>query len=821
LAADDGLKRKRYGLNSLWAGLFFAFLALGLLWHPLIHGLSLVPWQISLMIDNVYSHGARAILNKYPNNPIMYDVAFQFFPWSAYTLHRIGAWGIPLWNPYVMAGLPFLANHQSSIFELTKLLGYALGISAIWLPNFSWWLTIALAGLFTFFFLRQQELSFTASIIGGTSFALSGPMIVWLGWPHSSTALWLPFLLLATGEVIATRRMIWIGVLAIGIAFLFFAGHLQIAWFVAFTCLLWAVWRIFVMRDAWEAPADPRSPYRPPVWLGLTVAGILGLGLASIQLGPTLELMHQSSTMNTGRGLAEGMGISGAVQNGRLLDPDGYQGAPEALLSLGLFVYPDLFGNARTGYFRPSGNTNESAVYIGIIGLALALSGMLFSRRDRRQAIFWFILALVFMGSALSVPGPALLNYLPIFNLANVGRVRFIVAFALSVLAAIGADSVFSNDSTVKSRSRSITFFAITTMLAVSVFLAVSYSGRLKNKVPTAGMLGTETYLLLALLAGCALILVLTLKPDRKKQVAARALLVVLIAGELLVYGSAYHGGIDPSLVADRRGALTWLQKEAGVNRITSFRKASDNRTSVFPNTSVILGLQDIRGYEVLNVNRFEQLQQLVGGKDSRTSYKTFSADFFNISGVRYFVQSARDAELAELKTRGLKQVYADQGTIILQNNAALPRAFVVYRTVRTLSAAKAARSFKRNKIDFSRQAIVEKGPALKGTGRLTPARITTYLPESVTLTLNAKHRGLLVLSDAYFPGWHASLDGKEAPIYPANVAFRGVAVPPGRHTIRFDYRPDPYRRAIYVFWLSLIGVILLIGAESYFLLTQ
>ena len=53
---------------------------------------------------------------------------------------------------------------------------------------------------------------------------------------------------------------------------------------------------------------------------------------------------------------------------------------------------------------------------------------------------------------------------------------------------------------------------------------------------------------------------------------------------------------------------------------------------------------------------------------------------------------------------------------------------------------------------------------------------------------------GLVVLADSYHPGWRASVDGSPAPILATNHLYRGVPVPAGRHTVRFEYRPRSVR---------------------------
>ena len=84
-----------------------------------------------------------------------------------------------------------------------------------------------------------------------------------------------------------------------------------------------------------------------------------------------------------------------------------------------------------------------------------------------------------------------------------------------------------------------------------------------------------------------------------------------------------------------------------------------------------------------------------------------------------------------------------------------------------------------------------------------------------VTLQVNVQSSGnepaLLVLSDAYYPGWQATVDGIDTPIYAANFLFRGVFVPPGEHQVTFVYRPQSWRRGL---WISLAGLALL-GASA------
>lgn len=95
---------------------------------------------------------------------------------------------------------------------------------------------------------------------------------------------------------------------------------------------------------------------------------------------------------------------------------------------------------------------------------------------------------------------------------------------------------------------------------------------------------------------------------------------------------------------------------------------------------------------------------------------------------------------------------------------------------------------------------VVEGLPALAGDAAQdsassnTAAEIVSYAPERVEVRTSSAAPVVLVLADAYYPGWRATVDGEAAPIYPANVLFRGVPLAPGEHTVIFTYEPTSWR---------------------------
>ncbi|MBE0688850.1 MAG: YfhO family protein, partial [Anaerolineae bacterium] len=75
------------------------------------------------------------------------------------------------------------------------------------------------------------------------------------------------------------------------------------------------------------------------------------------------------------------------------------------------------------------------------------------------------------------------------------------------------------------------------------------------------------------------------------------------------------------------------------------------------------------------------------------------------------------------------------------------------------------------------------------------------YTPERVVIEVESSQPGYMMLTDAYYPGWRASVNGEESLIYRADVMFRAVAIPAGRSDVVFEYHPD------WLDWLPLMGV--------------
>ena len=144
-------------------------------------------------------------------------------------------------------------------------------------------------------------------------------------------------------------------------------------------------------------------------------------------------------------------------------------------------------------------------------------------------------------------------------------------------------------------------------------------------------------------------------------------------------------------------------------------------------------------------------------------------------------------------------------------NTAALPRAMLIYKSIPVTSGEQAWAAIHQPEFDPSREVVVEGGPVLNGTpsgGTLTVRRLDA---NDIELDATTSAPAYVVLSEVYYPGWRAEVDGRAAKILPANFAFRAVYLEPGAHRVRMFFLPASWTLGLAisaVTWCALLLVV-------------
>jgi hypothetical protein len=189
-------------------------------------------------------------------------------------------------------------------------------------------------------------------------------------------------------------------------------------------------------------------------------------------------------------------------------------------------------------------------------------------------------------------------------------------------------------------------------------------------------------------------------------------------------------------------------------------------------------------------------------GKSISTAHRESSPNpvLLGLLNTRYIVADF------PIEVEGLSFQRKIGNTYIYENEAFLPRAFVVYR-VEVVPGQEEAMA-KLLSFDPLEMAFVEGGRVLNGLKAIESAEIVFYSPDKITVRAELDSPGLLVLSEMWYPGWRAYDNGEEKPIYRTDYLLRGVYLDPGQHTVDFIYEPLSLRIGCSISVLSFFGYV-------------
>jgi hypothetical protein len=192
-------------------------------------------------------------------------------------------------------------------------------------------------------------------------------------------------------------------------------------------------------------------------------------------------------------------------------------------------------------------------------------------------------------------------------------------------------------------------------------------------------------------------------------------------------------------------------------------------------------------------------------GKEVVLRFRTTGGPLNNTSYDLAYWGDIRLAAVSKVKQKAVTTsyhlVYQDQDVLIYQNEDVLPRAFMTYRIVNVSSLNDSLTQLANPNINLGHTVVVENLPTQlenminknNSPREFQEGKLILISSDELDIKVNTESPGLLVLSDQYYPGWRAYVDGRLTPIYPVNSIFRGVFLDTGNHVIEFRYRPQSF----------------------------
>lgn len=727
---------------------------------------NLIPFPGDLLVSEYQPWRGQSFLGfnpgSIPQKFQYFDVVRQLYPWKTIVLEMLKTYSVPLWNPYNFSGSPLLANTQSAIF-------YPLNsLYLLFSQSLAWTLLVILqpllASFFTYLYCRKLSLSKTASLISSISFAYSLYTTVFLEYNTiGQVILWLP---LALFSIELNRRKITSGALLLfgfSIVAAGFAGHLQL-FVVMLTCILFYL--LFRLRKIAYASC----------YLAIL---LLSLGIGSIQHVPTLELLSQSARSNHPYDY---------LINTLLIQP----------VQLIKIISPDIFGNPAVGNYLPNDSYPSKALYIGLLPFLLALGGLIFSRNNPFVR-FFTLFGLGLLGFMLRTPLTELLyrSPVPLLSSSSPTNALFLLSFWLAVLAGFGYDAFKKNSSMTIRIPIVVTWIIILFVWAGEGLDIIQIQ---KNNL-------IYTTILLTVSSG----VIFFFHKIQKIRFAAFIFLLITIL-DLFYFFNKFNPFISTALVFPDTPVLSWLNKNAGINRFWGYGNAA-----VEANFATQYHIFSPDGYDPLYPKRYGEI--INTGDDGKITKRfnnqtrsdariapgygetdlpsnTNRLKLLQLLGVRYILDRNENGSTQNTFPSSLfsESMRIDQWQIFEYKNA-LPRTFLASHTLTYASAGEFERIFFNTEFDPKKTILLEEHPG-QSLSAETPdgeANILDYQPNQVTIKTTTTGTKLLFLSDTYFPGWVATIDQTPAKIYRAFWSFRAVVVPAGSHTVVFSYQPQSF----------------------------
>ena len=730
-----------------------------------------------------------------PANPEFDDIPALLQPFTEYTIRNLP--DVPLWNPHVMTGRPFLANMQSGVFSPFNVPAYIFGLwgALAWIAA----LKLFTAAFGAYWLGRTVGMKFAGALLAGVVYGFNLWMVTWLSYPHASVWALIPWLLVAADRVARRPDRRSAAVLAAVVGVQFVCGHPESSFHALLATTVFFAWR------AWGG--DRRRAV-----VAFVAALAAGAAAAALVLLPFAELLWHSADLRQRAGTSADSFL-----------PRKY--------GIGVFL-PGEFG-------RPTQTTLElfllaRAFYAGALPLMLAAAALVLRPSRGRLAIA--AAGAVCMAVVLGVPPIfQLVTAVPPFSSGHNTRLVVIYMLAVAMLAGWGLDDLLAHRDAA-TRRRAVLAVAAGLFVLPIAYIVVRARTSLDalpdalrvawgfEDPPAPGVAGVEeiirgagllVWVGVGAVALAIMVVALQARP-RPRPAALAAAAIVLVALDLARAGMGYNPALDRDVaIRPATPAIRLLQREVPARFVA---------TGDIPQTTIPMtfGLYDARGYDLPVEQRFDRLWRTELSPEFPSQVGELPINIplslpkvtedrlpaLRLMGVTRLMQPTTDPEL---HVPGLTLVHPGPDARLYALDGAAPRAAVVGAQEVVSSEDAALDAVTATGFDPTRVAVTER--ALPGLPRATSAepagaaRIVDVEPDRLEVTATAEREGLLVVSDAWFPGWTATVDGRPADVERVNYVFRGVRVGPGAHRVEFAYRPLSWRIGWIVSLLAVLGI--------------
>jgi len=758
------------------------------------------------------------------------DIYAFFYPRQFFASECIKSGILPLWNPHLASGVPFLANLQSSIFYPLSLVYYVLPFQI----GFKYFVVLHyfLAGLWMFLLMRYWGYDTYSCFTSAIVFMFGGYMVSILdNVSFLTSAVWLPLAALLYDRFLKEKKLHYLMLTGVVIGLQILGGDASC--YVLSTFIFMFAYHLYYLISATHLSLREKGRSL----FSLPFSWLIGMCLAAVVLVPFAEFVFYSTRM-------EGFSYEEMTK---------WSYHPLELIQL---IVPYVFGTT-VPMSRWFGQWWLDTFYLGVFTLLLVIFS--FWRAGSRLPFFLICLVIfsLFMAFGKYNPLFSWCRYIPGLNMIHYPvKYLFLASFSLSILAGMGFSTLFARHA--KKEARWLTLFLIilnssaigvllTGLLANDRLFTMfqgNYPQTLFHKIvgPASAYLaifrGYSVFVLL--LTAASLLILFTLRGNITIKVS-KAIAIVILLADLMFVGRPQDAVLESSDFSRPPEVVQLLKADPSYFRIFSLsyttfegfmhipnvpfaRTFGTLQAFMMPNLSLMFQIDTIDEYAEMLVKRyydlFQPVKEFFRNREQASAPMHFCREMLNVLNVKYLISSYRlDDETLKLIRGGPVKVY--------ENPNVLPRAFMVSNASVFNDEEQVLKAMQERDFDPLTAVLLTKEEYHKIgkytlTGHLPPPamspgeiKILKYYPNEVEIETTGNDRGFLVLSDNYYAGWKAYVNGSRKNILRVNYNLRGVYLPQGNSRVTFSFEPLSFKIGAAITCSAFLGIVFFFLAKK------
>ena len=744
--------------------------------------------------------------------------SYQFMEFLS---NQLRAGVIPKWVPYVYGGVPLHANPGSTYYPTRLALMWLLPDSRVFPALLMTQLIVA--GCSMYLLARELGSRTWIAFIAGLAFMFTGITMSGLYSGHDGriiVATFAPLVFFCIHRGMRTGRVAPFVGLATTLGFTLLSFQIQSNYYLLLGAAFWTLFCAWQFREVGRVEIGRRI-------MRSLLAVAFSFALAAVNFLPFLDYVAESP-----RGAAGGRGYEYATS---------FSMPPAETIGLAIPEQQGVLGTYHgKSFFK------QHTEYVGAFVIAMFFLGLVFVRRSG----YW----LFFGATSLVALSMSYGGFTPIYRLyynllPGVNKFRapsisfFMVSMSLVTMAALTMEALAKIRDKAPEESRAARRTAKTAAkvrtdadLAGTATIALAGLGVMMlfiSQVIPSQVNESVGWLRFGIfLAGTSILLWWWISGRLSSRVAAMALCVLTLTDMWVVTRRFFQVVPPPEEVYAPDDIVQYLRAQRDSSRIWVFpfggqavyhgvEQVGDNRIPL-RNYLMHFGFEQAGGE---HGNQLDRWNKYAGaGEQVYVDWHNFltNPQFRSAANIRYIVSGLDLAASAgDSLGQTMVEVYRGPTAILYENKLVLPRAYMV-PNVRVIPNTDSALAFMKdstwNPLDV---AVIDRpiDMTMPATPLERAAAITERRPDRVVIRTNSNRPALLVLADVYAHGWKAYVDEKPTPIAITNVAFRGVPVAAGEHTVRFVFDPDDLDKGRII--SAILSLVLIAYGIGYFIVSR